>query len=81
MNCPKCGAQLFEGAVFCGTCGYRLQVAPPVSSGPPAGSGHGIHIDENSQGQGRGYKYEVLLKPFFPSQSGSGGGFNINLGG
>lgn len=66
MNCPKCAAQLLEGAVFCGTCGYRLQVAaPPVSSGPPAGSGHGIHIDENSQGQGRGYKYEVLHQPAF----------------
>jgi uncharacterized protein (TIGR00266 family) len=65
MSCPKCGAQVFEGAVFCGTCGYRLQVNTPVSSGAPAGPAHGIHIDEDSQGQGRGYKYEVLHQPAF----------------
>jgi uncharacterized protein (TIGR00266 family) len=66
MSCPKCGAQVFEGAVFCGTCGCRLQVnAQPDSSGPPARSGQGIHIDEDSQGQGHGYKYEVLHQPAF----------------
>jgi uncharacterized protein (TIGR00266 family) len=65
MSCPKCGAQVFEGAVFGGTCGYRLKVNTPVSSGAPAGPAHGIHIDEDSQGQGRGYKYEVLHQPAF----------------
>lgn len=24
MNCPKCGAQLPDGAKFCGSCGARL---------------------------------------------------------
>ena len=30
--CPQCGAPLEEGALFCGSCGYRL-VAPPTQ--PP----------------------------------------------
>jgi uncharacterized protein (TIGR00266 family) len=63
MNCPKCGAQLFEGSVFCGTCGYRLESnsPQPASSGPSSG----IKIDEDSRGQGSGYKYEVLHQPSF----------------
>ncbi|HLA10445.1 MAG TPA: TIGR00266 family protein [Pyrinomonadaceae bacterium] len=59
MNCPKCGAQLFHGAEFCGACGYRLPVAGT------AASSHGIHIDPDSKGQGRGYSYEVLHQPSF----------------
>ena len=77
MNCPKCGAGLLQGAVFCGSCGHKLQAAqaqppaappvppaapPPQSSGAP---GHGIHIDEDSRGQGVGYRYEVLHQPAF----------------
>ncbi|HEV7474026.1 MAG TPA: TIGR00266 family protein [Pyrinomonadaceae bacterium] len=69
MNCPKCGAQLLQGAVFCGGCGYRLEssAAPPAPAGQPAGFAqpHGIHIDEDSRGQGGGYKYEVLHQPAF----------------
>jgi uncharacterized protein (TIGR00266 family) len=69
MNCPKCGAQLLQGASFCGGCGYSLQAAgtAPVSSTPPAGfaQAHGIHIDEDSRGQGGGYKYEVMHQPAF----------------
>jgi predicted amidophosphoribosyltransferase len=39
MNCPKCGAQLLQGAGFCGACGYRLEGsnAPSVAAGQPAG--------------------------------------------
>lgn len=59
MNCPKCGTVLLEGAAFCGVCANRMQ----ASSQQPAG--HGIHIDEDSQGRGRGYKYEVLHQPAF----------------
>ncbi|HKZ77625.1 MAG TPA: TIGR00266 family protein [Pyrinomonadaceae bacterium] len=64
MNCPKCGTQLLEGSAFCGVCGHRMQAtsAGITSQGPVA---HGIHIDEDSQGQGRGYKYEVLHQPAF----------------
>jgi uncharacterized protein (TIGR00266 family) len=69
MNCPKCGAQLLPSAVFCGGCGYRVEAAaaPPVPAGQPAGftQAHGIHIDEDSRGQGVGYKYEVLHQPAF----------------
>jgi uncharacterized protein (TIGR00266 family) len=69
MNCPKCGAQMLQGAVFCGGCGYRFEpaAAPPISAGLPSGfsQAHGIHIDEDSRGQGVGYKYEVLHQPAF----------------
>ena len=66
MNCPKCGAPLFEGSVFCGTCGYRLNADAGTSSAQtrPAGS-PGIVIDEDSRGQGSGYRYEVLHQPSF----------------
>lgn len=69
MNCPKCGASLLPGAVFCGGCGYRLEAAgaAPAEVGQPAGfsQAHGIHIDEDSRGQGVGYRYEVLHQPAF----------------
>jgi uncharacterized protein (TIGR00266 family) len=74
MNCPKCGAPLLQGAVFCGACGYRLEPVEAsntssVSTGRPAApqmsQAHGIHIDEDSRGQGGGYKYEVLHQPAF----------------
>ena len=70
MNCPKCGAQLLQNAVFCGSCGHRLDTAAqPAASGAPTGfaqaQGQGIHIDEDSRGQGVGYKYEVLHQPSF----------------
>jgi hypothetical protein len=70
MNCPKCGAQLLPGAVFCGSCGHRLEAGNPpraaaaqASQGAGFSQGHGIHIDEDSRGQGGGYKYEVLHQP------------------
>lgn len=69
MNCPKCGAQMLQDAVFCGGCGYKLEATNPplAAAGQPAGfaQGHGIHIDADSQGQGVGYKYEVLHQPAF----------------
>ena len=68
MNCPKCGTQLADGSSFCGACGNRLNQAGPAPS-PQQTSGssgvHGIHIDEDSRGQGRGYNYEVLHQPSF----------------
>ena len=71
MNCPKCGAQLLQGATFCGGCGYKLEAgaspAAPASGAQPGGfaQSHGIHIDEDSRGQGVGYRYEVLHQPAF----------------
>jgi uncharacterized protein (TIGR00266 family) len=59
---------MLQGAVFCGGCGYKLEsAAAPVSTGQPGGfaQAHGIHIDEDSRGQGVGYKYEVLHQPAF----------------
>ncbi len=68
MNCPKCGTQLAEGSSFCSACGNRLGTAgaPPYPGQPSDYSrAHGIHIDEDSRGQGRGYNYEVLHQPSF----------------
>ena len=69
MNCPKCGTQLLPDATFCGGCGTRVEAgAPPAAPiTPPAGFAqpHGINIDEDSRGQGVGYKYEVMHQPAF----------------
>lgn len=32
--CPKCGAQVADGATFCLNCGYKLSEAQPVSKPP-----------------------------------------------
>lgn len=75
MTCPKCGAPLLQGAVFCGSCGYRLEAGSQgaANAARPGGfpqpqfqsQSHGIHIDEDSRGEGVGYKYEVLHQPSF----------------
>ena len=69
MTCTKCGAPMLPGAGFCGSCGHRIdgQAATPPSQQPPAsyGNAQGIHIDQDSRGQGRGYSYEVLHQPSF----------------
>ena len=67
MNCPKCGAQLLPGAGFCGSCGHRMETQTAPAAGMPIGTpgAHGIHIDQDSRGQGRGYSYEVLHQPSF----------------
>ena len=67
MNCPRCGTLMGEGSSFCGKCGNRLGATGATpSQQPPGYSGSGgIHIDEDSRGQGRGYNYEVLHQPSF----------------
>jgi len=60
MNCPKCGTRLLEGAGFCGACGYRLSPEPQGTAQP-----HGINIDQDSRGQGSGFRYEVLHQTSF----------------
>jgi len=65
---------VISGAQFCGACGTRMTpgvqaFAPDVSSAAGASSsgavGHGIHIDEDARGQGRGYSFEILHQPSF----------------
>ncbi len=35
MKCSKCGAELEEGALFCGSCGAKIEAEPaPVSPAP-----------------------------------------------
>ena len=68
MNCPKCGAEMLPGAGFCGTCGNPVAQQAGAPSGSQPGSparAQGIHIDQDSRGQGRGYSYEVLHQPSF----------------
>ena len=65
MNCPKCGAQMLPGASFCGSCGHRSDAQSMPVTGSSSSSAHGIHIDQDSRGQGRGYSYEVLHQPSF----------------
>src|SRR5207247_3841518 len=47
--------------------GYRLSPADAggAAKAPAAAQSHGIHIDEDSRGQGGGYRYEVLHQPAF----------------
>ncbi|MBA3727469.1 MAG: TIGR00266 family protein [Armatimonadetes bacterium] len=60
---------MLPGASFCGACGYRVDAASAPASPPPPSGGYGaaqgIHIDEDSRGQGRGYNYEILHQPSF----------------
>ena len=65
MSCPKCGAPLVQGAVFCGACGHKMQDGAPSPAATGQRPSHGIHIDEDSTGQGGGYSYEVLHQPAF----------------
>ncbi|MBA2339765.1 MAG: TIGR00266 family protein [Pyrinomonadaceae bacterium] len=80
MNCPTCNANLIDGAQFCGACGTPTAsgaaVAQPssASSSNPysaaqnynaANQNHGINIDSDSRGQGRGYSYQVLHQPSY----------------
>ncbi len=57
--------------------GYGANNPPPGYENPPpgygsnapqpnpSGGGHGIHIDDDAQGTGRGYSYEILHQPAF----------------
>ena len=71
MNCANCGASVMAGGQFCSVCGAPATVAAssfaagdPVERGA-TGAGHGIHIDTDARGEGRGYTYEILHQPAF----------------
>lgn len=34
MNCKNCGAELDEGAIFCGNCGVKIETEQPVVEEP-----------------------------------------------
>src|SRR5438046_7109876 len=59
MNCPSCGNQIAAGGTFCGRCGTR------VESNQAPSSPHGVKLDTDGQGTGRGYSYEILHQPAF----------------
>jgi len=68
MICPKCNAQLMDGAKFCGSCGLVLQAQsavppPPMPSGQPAPSpaqnAGAFRFDTDGRGQGRGYTWAI----------------------
>jgi uncharacterized protein (TIGR00266 family) len=64
MNCPKCGANVMQGAPFCGACGQRMSANQPAGGGQQGAPGT-IHMDDDARGQGRGYSYEILHQPSF----------------
>jgi uncharacterized protein (TIGR00266 family) len=55
MNCPSCGAEIAPGGTFCGRCGTRMDSAPT----------HGINLDTDGRGSGRGYSFEIQHQPAF----------------
>lgn len=61
MKCPSCGNTIAAGGTFCGRCGTRVESA----AAPPSSSAHGINLDTDGQGMGRGYSYEILHQPAF----------------
>src|SRR2546423_8436545 len=77
MNCPNCGANLIEGAAFCGSCGMRVgaqngaQTAaagatyqqPQASPAQSAGAsqGSGHGINIDTDGSGRGRGYSYEI--------------------
>jgi uncharacterized protein (TIGR00266 family) len=81
MNCPNCNAPLLPNAQFCGACGAKVVAqtsnaqasggATDYTAGGVAGyaagsaTGHGINIDDDARGTGRGYSYEILHQPSY----------------
>ena len=70
MYCPFCGRETAENAVFCGSCGKRLESAPSNENKPEALSQENTQSSENvsyyngSQG-GPGYPPYQTKKKFF----------------
>jgi uncharacterized protein (TIGR00266 family) len=70
--CGACGTKLVAQAgggadqTAGGVAGYTGGGAANYSPGGASGSkGHGINIDEDARGTGRGYSYEILHQPAF----------------
>ncbi len=53
MTCKNCGAELQEGAVFCGNCGMKVEAAQPVYEEPaPEAGEYKAEINTAYQEQG-----------------------------
>ena len=46
MNCKNCGAELNEGALFCGNCGMKIEQEQPVYEEPVQGEYHQENYNE-----------------------------------
>jgi hypothetical protein len=65
MNCPSSGNQIAPGGTFCGRCGTRMDSAPA--------SPHGINLDADGRGTGRGYSlmpFEETFRPIWLTRIG-----------
>ena len=50
MNCKNCGAELNEGAVFCGNCGMKVEAEQPVYEAPAQEFSQEVHNEYQEQG-------------------------------
>lgn len=60
MNCKNCGAELKEGAIFCGNCGMKAELEQPVyeASSQPVYEAPAQETYENVQGEYHQETYE-----------------------
>ena len=50
MNCKNCGAELNEGAVFCGNCGMKVEAEQPVYEASAQEFSQEVHNEYQEQG-------------------------------
>ena len=63
MNCKNCGAELNEGAAFCGNCGMRIETEQPVYEAPAQEYYQEVHNEYQEQGS-----YVPPVMPEYPSE-------------
>ena len=50
MNCKNCGAEIGEGALFCGNCGMKVEAEQPVYEAPAQEFSQEVHNEYQEQG-------------------------------
>ncbi len=50
MNCKNCGAEINEGAAFCGNCGMKIEAEQPVYETPAQEFSQEVHNEYQEQG-------------------------------
>lgn len=50
MNCKNCGAEINEGAAFCGNCGMKVEAEQPVYEAPAQEFSQEVHNEYQEQG-------------------------------
>ena len=50
MNCKNCGAEINEGAAFCGNCGMKVETEQPVYEAPAQEFSQEVHNEYQEQG-------------------------------